>query len=146
MKTIKKWEDFAVRMMRTCFDFLSEEEKEELIRRIRDFIDFYEGEKIEGWEDGDYDCWMPTDQARDVFSDLFEVKNDELVQTEKGKAVFCSLRAGIDVATENYGAGVIGFTKGDLLEMYDGNLPEWVKQSVVNHEFETLKDEAKLIL
>ena len=39
-------------------------------------------------------------------------------------------RAGLDVATEEWGGGVIGYTIGDLQDMYTNEIPDWVKNSV----------------
>jgi hypothetical protein len=72
-----------------------------------------------------------------------------------GGPVRCCIRAGLDCASAP-SAGVIGFTKGDLLEMYPEGVPDWVfppdeqlgywLSDELNGTFRELDDSAQLVL
>ena len=57
--------------------------------------------------------------------------------------VSCCLRAGIDLAF-NPSAGVLGFTAGELRQMYPEGVPEWISKHY--KDFHNIPDNAQIVM
>ena len=65
--------------------------------------------------------------SRYEFEREYKNGNIEVVRGRFGDMLVACVRAGFDVAVAPSG-GVIGFTVGDLRDIFDGTIPEWVTE------------------
>lgn len=133
-----RWQDFSLRMARTCYHTSRRPSGAWIVERVEfvfDCIDDDERELIVSW-DGNSDDSMPlTDHMKEMFDDSGPMgRCDSLEQEELAWEQFdnqwsgpihCCVRAGLDMAVAP-SAGVLGFTAGDLRNMYPEGVPDWV--------------------
>lgn len=80
------------------------------------------------------------EQGEDGIDDYDELK-EEIVDEWCGP-VHCCLRSGIDLISGN--VGVLGFTAGNIREIYPEGVPDWVKDEW--DEFDSIPDDALVAL
>jgi len=142
-----RWQDFAVRMARTCFAASRRPSQQWIIDAVDDFFDRVDETgvpKITDWDSGPVyvcddvsgytddlaryppQCWAcrhPQAECEcrcDKIKELFWRQWDE----QWASPISCCIRAGLDMASAPSG-GAIGFTAGDLRKMYPEGVPEW---------------------
>lgn len=144
-KQFDRWKEFAKAM---CFGLpATDGRKDRLWREVEAFVDHYKDEPVDGW-DNEY-CLC------DSFCEWFE-HYGEHIWYERG-AWDCGyrddphyfynqlriiLRASVDVVFG--GCGVLGYTAGDLRQMFNGRVPRWVSWRY--KRFATIPDEKQLWL
>ena len=131
MKTAR-WVDFAKRMV-NIYD-ATPERKEKLINEIKGFIEIYNvgDREIAGWDTTLVNGDMCVGSLFDEYFEEYETWNPKL-EEYTGKfhnQLSCAIRAGIDIVTQEWGGGVLGFDVGDLRKMYDGKIPQWVSSAL----------------
>jgi hypothetical protein len=117
MNTYEKWMDFSTHLISimdvTC------QRREKIMSEVTGFIEMYEGDDvIPRWE-------SIVDHFDECFDEYRIIYEDGEFGGEFYNQISTIMRAGIDVATGHLG-GVIGFTIGDIISMYDGAVSEWV--------------------
>ena len=137
MSTYQKWMDFSTRLI-SIMD-VSDERREKITNTVRRFINKFEDEEIHGWDTvGDYKFygrWGIAGIAEDT-TYFGEYRTDKMYEpkiTSFYNQIECVTRAGLDVATEEFGGGVIGYTVGDVRKAYDGHIPDWVCRAIDIH-------------
>ena len=129
---LARWLDFAKRMIGAMP--ITTERKEKLINEVEGFIGIYGvGEReIVGWDTTLQNGDMCVSSLFDEHFEEYETWNPEL-EEYTGKfhnQLACAIHAGIDVVTQEWGGGVLGFDVGDLKNMYDGRIPHWVSSAL----------------
>jgi len=130
----ERWKDFTYRMIYSgVLGNLTEARKERLWKEAKWFIEEYKAEPVDGW-DGDYNL---CDSFHEWFNDYLDsiwkgdwegYKNNPRYFANQLEIV---IRASVNAAIGE-GSGVIGFTVGDLRQMYGGELPRWISGQYEN--------------
>ena len=144
----ERWKDFAMRMARTCFRHLRRPSSHWVIEQVESW--FYWRDHQQDW--GNYSSWDQDspyclcDHVSEFYSDLesysysedeeVDYKAQEQFQAQWMGPILSCLRAGIDVAVEP-SAGVVGFTAGDIRQMYPEGLPLWLLDVFAGYSQET---------
>lgn len=134
---LARWQDFSLRMARTCYARHRRPYVREIVEQVVDFFDCLDptdAAKITDWDASPvYVCDMVSDWEREWVPHYWGVLDDEYYWRARdqwaGPATAC-IRAGLDVASSP-SAGVVGFTFGDLARMYPEGVPEWVMAFVL---------------
>jgi hypothetical protein len=117
MNTYEKWMDFSTRLINIMDATAARREK--ILYEVTGFIEMYEDDDVIGrWE-------SIADHFDECFGEYQVISGDGEFGGKFYNQTGAVTRAGIDVATAHVG-GVIGFTIGDIINMYDGVVPEWV--------------------
>jgi hypothetical protein len=129
MNTYQKWMDFSTRLI-NIMD-VTDERREKIMIEVRSFISRFKDEEIHGWDTtaeykfyGKYCIGSIADDTT-YFGEYMVISEDGI----GGKFydhISAATKAGLDVATEEFGGGVIGFTIGDVRKAYNGHIPDWV--------------------
>jgi hypothetical protein len=108
---------------------VSEDRKARIATNVNDFFSWCRA--MECWEDmtdwdGNGGVCVDT-EVRESFDSL-RPDDEECDDCPKNpfNQIVCCIRAGFDVAVKPSG-GVVGFTAGDVREMWDNKVPDWVK-------------------
>ncbi len=124
------WEEFATRMAEHYPD-APETRKSEIVEKVKEYFwwrhyqDDWHG--IRDW-DGNGDDYFLCDAVDEFFDNIrLDDETEELNIDTLFNQVICCIRAGFDVAVKPSG-GVVGFTAGDIRQMWDGEVPNWVKE------------------
>jgi hypothetical protein len=145
----ERWEDFALRMAKTCYATSRRPSGEWVAATVADFFDVFPADDIECIEDWDHSAEYPPCDLVSLFLDDFfsgyrrcrHCRTDDdagkctCYEAEQrawrqwsdqwGGPVRCCIRAGLDVAVAR-SCGVLGFTAGDIRRMYPEGVPEWI--------------------
>ena len=113
--------DFSTRLI-NIMD-VTDERREKIRNEVTGFIEMYEGDDIHGWDTID-------DHTSECFGEYLVVSEDGEFGGKFYNQITAVTRAGLDVATEEFGGGVIGYTVGDLQDMYDNKIPDWIKNAI----------------
>lgn len=131
MNTYEKWLDFSTRMANILN--VTSERREKIIQTVTGFINRFEHEDIKGWDAfANYTFYGEGYGISDLSDDTTyfgQYRLDAMYEpktTSFYNQISAITRAGLDVATGDFGGGVLGFTIGDVRTMYDGRIPEWV--------------------
>lgn len=134
VNTYQKWMDFSTRLI-SIMD-VTDERREKILNKVRSFISRFEDEEIHGWDTpaeykfyGKYCIRSIADDAT-YFGEYLTDNMREPKVTSFYNQMCCATKAGLDVATEEFGGGVIGFTIGDVRKAYNGHIPDWVCEAM----------------
>ena len=130
-----RWEDFAIRMAEHCFPHATEARRNKILYQVKDYFHWrrYQNDwpDIMDW-DGNNDDYFLGDQVDDFFEEYLHYNPRNGCCTGKfHNQITCCIRAGFDMAVKQSG-GVLGFTAGDVRRMWDGEVPDWVKEDWVS--------------
>lgn len=121
MNTYEKWMDFSTRLIEVLN--VTDERKKQIRNEVTNFISGFEGKEIQGWD-------SITDDVDEYCGEYLIISEDGEIDGEFYNQISAVTRAGLDIVTEEFGGGVIGFTVGDLQDMYEDDIPDWVKNSI----------------
>ena len=130
MNTYEKWMQFSMRLI-NLMD-ITDARREKIRSTVVNFIDKFADEEIRGWDTyAEYKFYGKSDVGgiSDDTNYFGEYRLDSMYEPTWNSfynQISAVTRAGLDVATEEFGGGVLGYTIGDIIDMYDGNIPEWV--------------------
>jgi len=129
-------------MAKYGFGNVTKERKAKIIEEVKSYFywrDFQgDWKEIEDW-DGNKDTYYLSDCVDDFFDEYRHYNRKQDYYTGKFYCQITScIRAGIDVAVEPSG-GVLGFTAGDIRRMFNGKVPNWVKEWF-EFDFDTILD------
>lgn len=125
-----RWKEFAVRMAEHCYPKATAARKEKILAAVKDYFFWREYQQdwkeYTDWDGNGDDCILSDDV--DEFFDKYRhySRKEECITGDFYNQVTCCIRAGFDVAVKQSG-GVLGFTAGDIRKMWDGVVPEWIK-------------------
>ncbi len=154
----ERWSDFAVRMARTCYAASWRPSGEWILDRVDGFLSCVDDEEraaIVSWDHSDGDAMCVTDHLSEYCDDdYYHINVDSQAETRNGVwrqglaveqfreqwlgPVHCCLRAGLDLAAEP-SAGVVGFTAGELRNMYPEGVPDWIARPGKRSESTTVQ-------
>jgi len=124
-----RWMDLSTRLI-NIMD-VTDERREKITKEVRGFIELFEDEEIHEWDSiANYEFYGETDiggiaNNANHFGKYFVLFERDEFGGRFYNQICAATRAGLDVATGNCG-GVIGYTIGDILEAFDGCIPDWV--------------------
>lgn len=133
----ERWKDFSRRMVNVLELSADGPTKEQTLEVIGFFFDCCmdpcdQWKNVDDWDSTSGDM-CPGDHMSDIgeyyVPDYWSLEDDEFEDVRDrwmGPAT-CCVRAGLDVAVSPSG-GVLGFTAGDIREMYPEGVPQWVKE------------------
>jgi hypothetical protein len=138
---LERWNQVSLGLARSYAD-LTPVRKAKLLAAVEDCIDWVVCNGLETVEDWDSSVrygngWHEYYESAGARVDTYlwdnryeferEYKNGnvELVRGRFGDMLAACVRAGFDLAVAP-SAGVIGFTVGDLRDIFDGEIPDWV--------------------
>ena len=130
MNTYEKWMQFSMRLI-NLMD-ITDARREKIRSTVVNFIDKFADEEIHGWDTyAEYKFYGKADIGGISEDTTYfgEYRLDSMHEPACGSfynQISAVTRAGLDVATGEFGGGVIGYTVGDIIGMYGGNPPEWV--------------------
>lgn len=131
MNAYNKWLDFSTRLAGVLD--VTDARREKILEEVRGFINIFEDEDIHGWDTSAYYEFYGHADIGGIADDTTYFGHFHL-DGDKGTGFYNQIsaitRAGLDVATEDWGGGVLGFTVGDIRKAYDGRIPEWVAQVI----------------
>lgn len=134
MNTYEKWMDFSTRLITVLYT--TDERKEKVHNEVTNFIRKFKDEEIHGWDTFvEYEFYGKHDIGG-IAEDITYFGRYRLDSMHEPKwnsfynQISVATRAGLDVATEEFSGGVIGLTIGDLQDMYEDDIPDWVKNSI----------------
>ena len=138
MNDWKKWMQFSCRMVIYAMNHHTPERKTKVLKKVVEFINLYRDTKIVGWDADHEDYMCLSDEIDDYFEDGWKVTtHGDITQTRFFRDICCAVRAGIDVVLpDQWQAGVVGFTAGDVRAMYPKGLPQWL-QETFDEEYRT---------
>lgn len=144
MNNWEKWMQFACRMIGILDR--TQQRKTKLLKTVIDFISQYRDTELVGWDDEHEEYGYLSDYIDECFEDGWKVtKGGDIIQTKFFIDVCCAVRAGIDVVIpEQWHAGVVGFTAGDIRKMYPEGIPGWLQETFdkeYKESFSAAKDE-----
>ncbi|HUV84239.1 MAG TPA: hypothetical protein VMV86_00935 [Methanosarcinales archaeon] len=125
------WKDFSLQMAEHAYLEATGTRKKKIFDEVKSYFDEREFQndwpEIMDW-DGNKDDYYLSDQVDDFFDNYRHWSRREEYYTGRFyNQVTCCIRAAFDIAVEPSG-GVIGFTAGDIRRMFDGQVPDWVKE------------------
>lgn len=136
----ERWKEFCRAMIFNVYTHLTDQRRAKLWAEIEEFIDWHKDDPIDGW-DGEF-------HLNDLFDEWFyrysghiyvEGKTHGYLKEEPRyffNQLRCITRAGIDVATGQL-YGVLGFTVGDMKQLFGGEMPAWFCELYENLTEET---------
>lgn len=130
VNTYQKWMDFSTRLI-SIMD-VTDERREKILNIVRSFINKFEDEEIRGWDTtAEYKFYGKYDISGIANDTTYfgEYRTDSMYEpkvTSFYNQIECVTRAGLDVATEEFCGGVVGYTVGDIRKAYNGHIPDWV--------------------
>ena len=130
MNTYEKWMQFSTRLI-NLMD-ITDARREKILSTVVNFIDKFADEEIRGWDTyTEYKFYGKADiggisEDTTYFGEYRLDSMYEPTQNSFYNQISAVTRAGLDVATGEFGGGVLGYTLGDIIDMYDGNIPGWV--------------------
>lgn len=139
----QRWEEFALRMAKQGYPKATATRKEKILKQVTSYFEWRHFQEdwpeIEDW-DGNDDEYFLGDQVNDFFSEYSHYQRREgSCGGNFYNQVVCCIRAGFDVAVQPSG-GVVGFSAGDVRRMWDGNVPDWVR-NFLEDPFDLIPDE-----
>lgn len=131
------WKDFTTRMGATVYKNLTLKRKEKIKSQIANYFQWRDFQNdwpdILDW-DGNGDDYFLGEAVDEFFDEYRHWSRKEGCYTGKFyNQITCCIRAGFDMAVKQSG-GVLGFSVGDIRQMYDGNVPLWVTPNHFNNE------------
>jgi hypothetical protein len=137
---LRRWKRLSLGLARTGYPTLTPARQKKLLTTIEDFID-----DLTSWNDlkdiCDWDGNAGTVYVCDELSNYLRNNRYEFERERKGwcrtvtgrfgTMLSACVRAGFDMAVSP-GAGVIGFTVGNLRDIFDGTIPDWVAKRFKN--------------
>ena len=130
MNPHKKWMDFSMRLI-NLMD-ITDNRREKIRATVINFINKFEDEEMHGWDTyAEYKFYGGADIGGIAEDTTYfgEYRLDSMYEPAWNSfynQISVVTRAGLDVATGDFGGGVMGYTIKDIIDMYDGNIPEWV--------------------
>ena len=138
---LERWRQFSLGLAKNAYPDITSARRNKLLSEVDDCIDYVvcNGlEDVEDWDRAVYrngklyeysagervDDWMWERRYEREVED--RKGNVEVVCGRFGTMIACCVRAGFDVAVSPSG-GVLGYTVGDVRSIFDGELPDWVK-------------------
>lgn len=125
-----RWKFFAIGMAKHCFLKATESRRSKLLDELEEYLNWIG----EPWGDAppeysEFTSWDENiiDHVESYFSQYY---HEDFNGRERGNKYLnqlqCCLRAGVDVAVSPSG-GVVGFTLGDVKNIFHRHLPLWVR-------------------
>ena len=130
MNPHKKWMDFSMRLI-NLMD-ITDNRREKIRATVINFINKFEDEEMHGWDTyAEYKFYggAAIGGIAEDTTYFGEYRLDSMYEPAWNSfynQISAVTRAGLDVATGDFGGGVMGYTIKDIIDMYDGNIPEWV--------------------
>lgn len=139
---LDRWKQFSLGLARNSYPNITPARREKLLAEVEDCIEYVvcNGlDAINDWDVADYrDGRLYEYSAGTRVSDwMWDNRYEREVEDRKGNVevacgrfgtmIICCVRAGFDVAVSPSG-GVLGYTIGDVRNIFDGGLPDWVKE------------------
>lgn len=130
MNTYTKWMDFSTRLI-NIMD-ITDERRAKILNSVTSFIERFKDEEIHGWDTtSEYKFYGKycVGSIADDTTYFGEYRLDGMYEPNWNSfynQVSAVARAGLDVATEEFGGGVVGYTIGDIQDMYADEIPDWV--------------------
>jgi hypothetical protein len=152
LEQFKRWEGFATKMAAKYPD-VTEQRRKKIAEQVAHY--FYwrhfqnDWPMMEDWDGNEGNCCVG-----DEVTEFFEkyLRWNERKEEYVGKfydQITCCIRAGFDLAVKQSG-GVVGFTAGDIREIFDGDVPDWVTKGWMKDnepiDFSQIPDDACLWL
>lgn len=154
---LDRWKKLSIGLARSYSD-LTKARKEKLISEVEECIDWVvcNGlETVEDWDSGIYEngrlAWGSASTRVDdyLWDNRYEVEREnkhgvEVVRGRFGDMLSACVRAGFDMAVAPSG-GVVGFTVGDLRDIFEGAIPDWIADQFAENKAALLaagRDEA----
>ena len=138
----ERWKDFSMRMVKTVYHHCTSQRQVKILENVENFLEYCEYQndykKYTDW-DGNGDKEIISSVVDDFFAEhrhwnpRTETEHDYFY-----RQVSCCIRAGFDIAIKP-SAGVVGFTCGQVRNMWNGKVPFWVKKEFV--DFDNIPDE-----
>ncbi len=128
----KKWKEFSLRMAKT-YPRITSLRREKLTRNIEQYFIAIASEsqklkQAEEWED------LPSNYFSEFF-ERFYVPSDREKESSFQSQLHCCIRAGVDIAVSG-NVGVLGWTSGDIQNMFPDGIPDWVKERFTQSAFD----------
>jgi len=144
-----RWEEIAIRMAERIYPNATAARKEKILAEVRNYFwwrHFQEDwPKIEDW-DGNGDNYFLCDEVDEFFEKHRHYNRKEEIYTGWFfNQVTSCIKAGFDIAVRQSGGGVLGFTAGDIRSLWDGDVPDWVKEQL-NPSFDSIPDKEPIWL
>ena len=145
----ERWQDFSLRMAKHCYPKATDSRKTKILEEVKDYFYWRRLQKdwpeIMDW-DGNDDKYYLCDKVREFFEKYLHYSRREDEYTGRfHEQIVCCIRAGFDIAVEP-SSGVVGFTVGDLKQMYGGVIPEWIKCQEWDVSLDEAADSAEIWL
>ena len=126
----ERWQDFSLRMAEHGYPKATVKRKMRIAKEVKSYFESQQDSEdwiqIKDW-DGNYDDYYLGECVEEFFDEFRHWSyNDECYTGNFYNQITSCIRAGFDIAVEPSG-GVVGFTVGDLKQMYGGVIPEWIK-------------------
>lgn len=135
---LERWKRLSMGLARSYTD-LTPARKKKLLAETEECIDWVvcNGlETVKNWDSGVYEngrlAWSSVSTRVDeyLWDNRYEFEREnkhgfELVCGRFGNMLSSCVRAGFDMAVSPSG-GVIGFTIGDVRDIFDGTIPDWI--------------------
>jgi len=125
-----RWMDVSTRLI-NIMD-VTPARKDKIMYQVRSFIRNFEDEEIHGWDTyTEYKFYGRIDVSgiaddTNHFGEFWLDGVDEPKWNSFYNQISVVTRAGLDLATQEWGGGVVGYSIGDLRKAYDGQIPDWM--------------------
>lgn len=133
---LKRWKKLTLGLARTGYPNLTARRQKKLLAEIENFIDSitycHELKDICDWDGNKGTVYVCDELSSYLWENRYEFDRErkgwcEPVLGRFGQMLSACVRAGFDVAVCP-SAGVIGFTIGDLRDIFGGTIPNWIAQ------------------
>lgn len=147
----ERWQDFALRMARTCYRTARRPSTKWIVQVLQDFFDRLDDVDVSlivNWDNSSGHGYCVSDMLMELLDDYAASPGPcracstgdygaecccqkmralyyEQWGEQWGGPAHCCIRAGLDRASAP-SAGVVGFTAGDVRRMYPEGVPDWV--------------------
>jgi len=127
---LKKWKHLSLGLAKVAYPMITEARQKKLLIEIEYFIDLlitnFPFEDICDWDGNKGKCYVCDEMSDYLWDNRYIQPGKKGEPGTFGCMLSACIRAGFDVAVEP-SAGVVGFTLGHLKSVFNGGLPDWVK-------------------
>jgi len=125
-----RWMDVSTRLI-SIMD-VTDARRDKILKAVQGFIRRFEDEEIHGWDKtieykfhGRY-CIGSIANDSCYFGEFWQDWKDKQKERSFYNQLCTVTKAGLDVATQEWGGGVVGYTIGDLRKAYERCIPDWI--------------------
>lgn len=134
----------------TYEQYVTESRRKKILEEVKDYFRWrhYQEDwlQIQDW-DGNKDDYFLCDQVHEFFDDHYHyIRREDCYGGKFRSQVVCCIQVAFGMAVEPSLGGVIGFTAGDIRNMWEGNVPDWVKEGWTDVSFDSIPDDEGLWL